>query len=216
MQLSFVSQPRYMLQFVGKRIIDILGAGVGILLLSPLMLAIALAISLDSKGPIFFRQERLGRGGKPFLIWKFRTMVVDAEQLLQDLEHLNESDGGILFKMKDDPRVTHVGKFLRRTSLDELPQLFNIIQGHMSLVGPRPLQLRDCTLALKEYQNAFTKRLELLPGVTGLWQISGRSEVSFDYMLHLDAIYRDHWSLWLDLRIIWQTLIVVITGKGAY
>jgi lipopolysaccharide/colanic/teichoic acid biosynthesis glycosyltransferase len=216
MQLSFVSQPRYTLQFASKRIIDVLGAGVGILLLSPLMLAIALAISLDSKGPIFFRQERLGRGGKPFLIWKFRTMVVDAEQLLQDLEHLNESDGGILFKMKDDPRVTHVGKFLRRTSLDELPQLFNIIQGHMSLVGPRPLQLRDCTLALKEYQNAFTKRLELLPGVTGLWQISGRSEVSFDYMLHLDAIYRDRWSLWLDLRIIWQTLIVVITGKGAY
>ncbi|AFZ33271.1 Undecaprenyl-phosphate galactose phosphotransferase [Gloeocapsa sp. PCC 7428] len=216
MQLSFVSQPRYTLQFVGKRIIDILGAGVGILLLSPLMLAIALVISLDSKGPIFFRQERLGRGGKPFLIWKFRTMVVNAEQLLQDLEHLNESDGGILFKMKEDPRVTHVGKFLRRTSLDELPQLFNIIQGHMSLVGPRPLQLRDCTLALKEYQNAFTKRLELLPGVTGLWQISGRSEISFDYMLHLDAIYRDRWSLWLDLHIIWQTLIVVMTGKGAY
>ncbi|MES1022763.1 sugar transferase [Gloeocapsa sp. BRSZ] len=216
MQLSFVSQPRYTLQFVGKRIIDILGAGVGILLLSPLMLVIALVISLDSKGPIFFRQERLGRGGKPFLIWKFRTMVVNAEQLLQDLEHLNESDGGILFKMKEDPRVTHVGKFLRRTSLDELPQLFNIIQGHMSLVGPRPLQLRDCTLALKEYQNTFTKRLELLPGVTGLWQISGRSEVSFDYMLHLDAIYRDRWSLWLDLHIIWQTLIVVMTGKGAY
>ncbi|PPS43423.1 sugar transferase [Chroococcidiopsis sp. TS-821] len=216
MQLSFVSQPRYRLQFVGKRTIDILGAGIGILLLSPLMLAIALVIFLDSPGPVFFRQERLGRGGKPFLIWKFRTMVVNAEQLLQDLEHLNESDGGILFKMKDDPRVTRVGKFLRRTSLDELPQLFNIIQGHMSLVGPRPLQLRDCTLAIAEYQNAFTKRLELLPGVTGLWQISGRSEVSFDYMLHLDAIYRDRWSLWLDLWIIWQTLIVVMTGKGAY
>jgi len=216
MQLSFVSHPRYTLQLVSKRIIDILGAGVGILLLSPLMLAIALVISLDSKGSIFFRQERLGRGGKPFLIWKFRTMVVNAEQLLQELEHLNESDGGVLFKMKEDPRVTRVGKFLRRTSLDELPQLFNVVQGHMSLVGPRPLQLRDCTLAVKNHRNTFIKRLELMPGVTGLWQISGRSEVSFDYMLHLDMVYRDRWSLWFDLYIIWQTVVVVITGKGAY
>jgi exopolysaccharide biosynthesis polyprenyl glycosylphosphotransferase len=216
MQLSFVSHPRYTLQLVGKRIIDILGASAGILLLSPLMLAIALVICLDSKGSIFFRQERLGRGGKPFLIWKFRTMVVNAEQLLQELEHLNESEGGVLFKMKEDPRVTRVGKFLRRTSLDELPQLFNVVQGHMSLVGPRPLQLRDCTLALKDHRNNFIKRLELMPGVTGLWQISGRSEVSFDYMLHLDMVYRDRWSLWFDLYIIWQTVVVVITGKGAY
>lgn len=216
MQLGFVSQPRYTLQFVSKRIIDILGAGVGILLLSPLMLAIALVISLDSKGPIFFRQERLGRGGKPFSIWKFRTMVVNAERLLQDLEHLNESEGGILFKMREDPRITRVGKFLRRTSLDELPQLFNVLQGTMSLVGPRPLQLRDCTLAVENHHATFVKRAELMPGVTGLWQISGRSEVSFEYMLHLDIIYRDRWSLWLDFYIIWQTFVVVITGKGAY
>lgn len=208
----------YTAQFICKRVIDFLGAGLGILLLSPLMLIIALLIRLDSEGPIFFRQQRLGRGGKPFLVWKFRTMVVNAEKHLKQLEQLNESEGGVLFKMKDDPRVTRIGKVLRRTSLDELPQLFNVLQGHMSLVGPRPLQLRDCTLAMtiKAYREAFAKRVTLMPGVTGLWQVSGRSEVAFEDMLHLDIDYIENWSLWLDLRIIWQTIIVVLTGKGAY
>jgi lipopolysaccharide/colanic/teichoic acid biosynthesis glycosyltransferase len=118
--------------------------------------------------------------------------------------------------MKSDPRVTRIGKFLRRTSLDELPQLFNVLQGHMSLVGPRPLQLRDCQLAIQANRDAFTQRLTVMPGVTGLWQVSGRSEVAFDDMLHLDIHYIEHWSLWLDLHIIWQTIVIVLTSKGAY
>lgn len=204
-------------QFIGKRIIDFLGAGLGILFLSPLLLGIALLVRLDSEGPAFFRQQRLGRGGKPFPLWKFRTMAVDAEERLKELEQLNESSGGVLFKMKEDPRVTRIGKFLRRTSLDELPQLFNVLQGHISLVGPRPLQLRDCALALKKVnRDVFAKRLTLMPGVTGLWQVSGRSDVAFDDMLHLDIQYVENWSLWLDLRILWQTVLVVFTNKGAY
>ena len=118
--------------------------------------------------------------------------------------------------MKSDPRVTRIGKILRSTSLDELPQLFNVLQGHMSLVGPRPLQLRDCTLAIKGNRDAFAKRLTVMPGVTGLWQVSGRSELAFDNMLHLDIDYIEHWSLWLDLHIIWKTIQVVLTSKGAY
>lgn len=206
----------YTAQFIGKRVIDFLAAGLGLFCLSPLMLAIALLIRLDSEGPVFFRQARLGRGGKPFLVWKFRTMEVNAEKRLKELEHLNESEGGVLFKMKEDPRVTRIGKFLRRTSLDELPQLFNVLQGHMSLVGPRPLQLRDCALAIKTYRDTFTQRLKVMPGVTGLWQASGRSEMAFDEMLHLDIYYIEHWSLRLDLRILWQTVLTVVKGKGAY
>lgn len=216
MQLSFVNRSSYTLQFVSKRLIDIFGAALGILLLIPLMLVIALLIRLDSTGPIFFQQERLGRYGKPFTLWKFRTMVVNAEAILPELEHLNESEGGVLFKLKQDPRVTRVGKFLRRTSLDELPQLFNVVQGNMSLVGPRPLQLRDCHLAIQDNRDTFVKRSQLLPGVTGLWQVSGRSEVGFDHMLHLDIVYSDRWSLWLDFQIIWQTILIVLNGKGAY
>jgi len=206
----------YTAQLIGKRVIDFIGAGLGILFLSLLMLGIALLIRLDSEGPIFFRQQRLGRGGKPFIVWKFRTMEVNAEKRLQELEQLNESKGGVLFKMKEDPRVTRIGKFLRRTSLDELPQLFNVLQGHMSLVGPRPLQLRDSALASKVNPDVFAKRLTVMPGVTGLWQVSGRSEVAFDDMLHLDIHYIEHWSLLLDLRIIWRTIQVVVTSKGAY
>ena len=208
----------YTAQLLGKRVIDFLGTGLGILLLAPLMLAIALLIRLDSPGSIFFRQQRLGRGGKHFLMWKFRTMEVNAEERLKELEHLNESEGGVLFKIKEDPRVTSIGKFLRRTSLDELPQLFNVLQGHLSLVGPRPLQLRDYALAMaiKANRDFLAKRMTLMPGVTGLWQVSGRSEVGFDNMLRLDMSYIDDWSLWLDLRIIWQTIVVVLTSKGAY
>ena len=177
---------RYAVQFTLKQVIDFLGAGLGILLLSPLMLGIALLIRLDSPGPVFFRQARLGRGGKSFKVYKFRTMEANAEKRLQELEQLNESEGGVLFKMKSDPRVTRLGKILRSTSLDELPQLFNVLQGHMSLVGPCPLQLRDCELGIKGNPDVFAKRLRVMPGVTGLWQVSGRSEVAFDDMLLLD------------------------------
>ncbi|WP_218080024.1 sugar transferase [Anthocerotibacter panamensis] len=206
----------YRLQYLAKRTSDILGAGVGVVLLSPLLLGIALLIYLEDQGPMLFRQRRLGLGGEPFWVWKFRTMVPDAEARLKDLERFNESEGGVLFKMKADPRVTRVGSFLRRTSLDELPQLFNVLQGHLSLVGPRPLQLRDCALCAKQYPDSFSLRLSVLPGVTGLWQVSGRSDVGVEHMLKLDAAYVENWSLGLDLRILWQTITVVLANKGAY
>ncbi|MES1021727.1 sugar transferase [Gloeocapsa sp. BRSZ] len=206
----------YTVQFFSKRIIDFFGAGLGVLLLSPLLIAIALLIRLDSKGPIFFRQYRMGRGEKTFVIWKFRTMEVNAEEKLKELEQLNESEGGVLFKMKQDPRVTRVGKFLRRTSLDELPQLFNVLQGSMSLVGPRPLQLRDYYLAMNDYRESMLQRAVMLPGVTGLWQVSGRSEVTFKDMLQMDLLYQNNWCFWLDMRILWQTVLVVLSRKGAY
>lgn len=206
----------YTLQFFSKRMIDVLGAGLGVLLLSPLLFAIAVLIRLDSPGPIFFRQHRMGRHGKDFVIWKFRTMEVNAEEKLKELEQLNESEGGVLFKMKEDPRITRIGKFLRRTSLDELPQLFNVLQGSMSLVGPRPLQFRDYYLAIKDYHDDMLQRATMLPGVTGLWQVSGRSEVTFNDMLQMDLFYQENWSFWLDLRILWQTVLVVLLRKGAY
>lgn len=207
---------RYTLQFAGKRITDFLCAGLGVLLLSPLLFTIAVLIRIDSRGPIFFRQQRMGRGGKAFVIWKFRTMEVDAEARLKDLEAQNESAGGVLFKMREDPRVTRIGKFLRRTSLDELPQLFNVLQGSMSLVGPRPLQLRDYYLAIQFHRDTMSHRSALLPGVTGLWQVSGRSEVTFDDMLRLDLFYKENWSIWLDLYILWRTVVVVLARQGAY
>ena len=199
-----------------KRALDLVVSGLGLLVLSPLMVAIAAAVRLDSRGPVFFRQERLGLNGHRFRVWKFRTMVSDAEKRLQELELRNESSGGVLFKMKQDPRVTRVGAFLRRTSLDEIPQLFNIFLGQMSLVGPRPLQLRDCALASDLHGERFAKRSAVVPGLTGLWQVSGRSEVGFDRMLELDLNYIDRWSLGLDLYILWRTLLVVLASKGAY
>lgn len=191
-----------------------MGASLGLVFLSPLLLGIGQAIRLDSPGPIFFHQQRLGRSGKTFLVWKFRTIVIDAEQRLKYLEQLNESKGGVLFKIKADPRVTtRSGKFLRRTSLDELPQLFNVLQGQMILVAPRPLQLRDCTLASKFNRDALIKRLTTMPGMTGLWQVSGRSEIAFNDILKLDLYYINSSSLWLNLQIIWQTIKVLLTAK---
>lgn len=202
--------------FLLKRLLDLVVCGLGILILSPLLLLIAVLIYLDSPGPIFFRQERIGLGRQVFRVWKFRTMVVDAEKRLVDLEAQNESRGGVLFKLKADPRVTRLGQFLRRTSLDELPQLFNVLRGQMSLVGPRPLQLRDCNLAFQADSARFEHRLTVLPGVTGLWQVSGRSELCFDDLLHLDEQYIREWSLMLDLRILLKTVVVVLLRKGAY
>ncbi len=203
-------------QHVGKRIVDVVAAGLGLLALSPLMLIVALAIRLDSKGPILFRQRRLGLDGKEFLMWKFRTMVEDAEIRLAALETVNESSGGALFKVRHDPRVTWVGRFLRRTSLDELPQLFNVLQGRMSLVGPRPLPLRDCERFRKLDAERFEKRLTVLPGLTGLWQVTGRSDLESTRLLDLDLEYVDHWNLLWDLRLIMQTVAVVLSQRGAY
>ncbi|WP_230843820.1 sugar transferase [Gloeobacter morelensis] len=203
-------------QFLAKRVLDYGAAGLGVLLLAPLLLLIALLIRLDSPGPVFFRQERKGLGGRIFRVWKFRSMEVDAEARLKDLEAFNESEGGVLFKLKCDPRVTRTGGILRSTSLDELPQLFNVLQGHMSLVGPRPLQLRDCERALEYDREAFERRLTVLPGITGPWQVAGRSALSFEQMLKLDGDYIEHWSFALDLSILLRTLLVVLKRSGAY
>jgi lipopolysaccharide/colanic/teichoic acid biosynthesis glycosyltransferase len=178
------------------------------------MLAIALLIRLDSPGPALFRQWRRGRDGRPFRMLKFRTMVVDAERRLGDLESSNESAGGVLFKLRDDPRVTRLGRFLRRSSLDELPQLINVLRGEMSLVGPRPLQLRDGDRLAAADPRGYARRLRVLPGLTGPWQVEGRSELDYRRMVELDCDYVASHSPGRDLGIIVRTLLVVLRGRG--
>jgi lipopolysaccharide/colanic/teichoic acid biosynthesis glycosyltransferase len=199
-----------------KRSMDVAGALVGLLLLAPVMLAISLLIRLDSPGPVLFRQLRRGYRGRLFWVLKFRTMVVDAEQRLKDLEKTNESSGGVLFKLRDDPRITPLGRFLRRSSLDELPQLINVLRGEMSLVGPRPLQLRDSDKLQALDPEGYACRLVVMPGLTGPWQVGGRSEVDYSHMVKLDRDYAQNWSLIGDLWIIMKTFVVVLLGRGAY
>ena len=199
-----------------KRVLDVTGALAGLVLLSPLMLVIAALIRLESPGPVIFRQQRMGRGGKSFWFLKFRSMVRDAENRLAHLEAQNEASCKVLFKMKDDPRITPLGRFLRRSSLDELPQLYNILKGEMSLVGPRPLQLRDSDLLREHDPVAYAHRLSVPPGLTGAWQVGGRSRTDGFGMLRLDLEYVDNWSLALDLSILSRTLKVVVRADGAY
>lgn len=194
-----------------KRAVDLVISGIGIVVLSPIWLLIAVAIKLDSPGPVFFRQERIGRHGKPFIVYKFRSMYQDAEARVEQLRAQNEADGP-LFKIRDDPRRTRVGRFIRRTSLDELPQLINIWRGEMSVVGPRP----GLQCEVEQYQLWHRKRLEVQPGLTGLWQVSGRSNLTFDEMVMLDIYYAENWTLGLDLRIILRTVPQFIFGDGAY
>lgn len=194
-----------------KRGLDLLIILPALLLLLPIMLLLALIIRLDSPGPILFVQERIGRNGRPFAAFKFRTMVADAEDLRPHLQELNEADGP-LFKIKNDPRRTRVGSRLRRFSLDELPQIFNVLRGEMSLVGPRPALPEE----VAAYEPWHRKRLEVLPGLTGLWQISGRSDLSFAEMVLLDVYYVENWSPWLDLSILLRTIPKVLIGEGAY
>ena len=204
------------LQFLVKRAIDLAGALSGLILLAPVLGIIALLIRMDSQGPVLFRQVRRGYRGRPFWVLKFRTMTVNAEQRLNDLESSNESHGGVLFKLRQDPRVTRLGSFLRRSSLDELPQLLNVLRGQMSLVGPRPLQLRDSDLLLELDPEGYKRRLEVLPGVTGPWQVGGRSNLSHERMVQLDVDYVNNWSLRRDLAIICKTFLVVLLRVGAY
>ena len=194
-----------------KRTFDVLGATLLLVLLSPLLLVIALAVSLTSRGPVLYRSARPGMGGAPFDCLKFRTMRDDAERAQAQLEALNEMDGA-LFKIRDDPRVTAVGRLLRRFSLDELPQLINVVRGEMSLVGPRPLPLRDFA-KLDEWHK---KRYLVLPGITGLWQVSGRAELDFDELVRLDFLYLERWSVALDLVILLKTVPAVLMRRGAF
>jgi exopolysaccharide biosynthesis polyprenyl glycosylphosphotransferase len=197
--------------FALKRTFDLVGSTLLILVLSPLMILMALAIKLTSRGSVFYRSHRPGIGGKTFPCLKFRTMVRGAEQLQDRLEEHNEM-GRALFKMRDDPRVTAVGRFLRRWSLDELPQLFNVLRGEMSLVGPRPLPQRD----YDRLDDWHRKRYLVLPGMTGLWQVSGRSELDFDELVRLDFLYLERWSVFLDLTILLKTIPAVIRARGAW
>ena len=194
-----------------KRAFDVVVAFLLVVLLLPLWLLVALAIKLDSRGPVFFVDRRVGVGEREFGMLKFRTMVVDAANRQSSLEGANEASGA-LFKMRDDPRVTRVGRVLRRLSIDELPQLIDVLRGQMSLVGPRPLPLRDYEL-LEDWHRA---RYLVLPGMTGLWQISGRAGLAFDDLVRLDFTYLENWSLWLDITIIARTIPAVIVGRGAY
>jgi exopolysaccharide biosynthesis polyprenyl glycosylphosphotransferase len=194
-----------------KRTFDVVGATLLLVLLSPLLLALALAIRLSSRGPILYRSARPGMGGVTFDCLKLRTMRADADQVQQDLEELNEADGA-LFKIRDDPRLTPIGRFLRRFSLDELPQLINVVRGEMSLVGPRPLPLRD----FERLEDWHRKRYLVLPGITGLWQVSGRAELDFDDLVRLDFLYLERWSVALDLVILLRTLRAVLTRRGAF
>lgn len=194
-----------------KRVIDVLVAGLGLIILSPILAAVAIAIRLDSEGPTLFRQERLGEKEKPFEVVKFRSMRLGADDEKEALMDRNEADGP-LFKIKDDPRLTRVGKFIRRTSLDEVPQFINILRGEMSMVGPRPPLASE----VEKYESWQRKRLSVKPGLTGLWQVSGRSDLPFDEMCLLDIYYIENWSLWLDIRIILKTIPQLFVARGAY
>ena len=194
-----------------KRMLDILVSGSMLLFLSPLLIVTALLIKITSPGPVFFVQKRLGLNKRRFGVFKFRTMVVDAEKKMKEIAHLNEVSGPV-FKIKNDPRITPMGRFLRRTSIDELPQLLNVFLGDMSLVGPRPLPVRDYEGFNEDWQR---RRFSVKPGITCLWQVKGRSEIPFEQWMELDLQYIDKWSLWLDLKILARTIPAVLRGSGA-
>ncbi|MGA7217008.1 MAG: sugar transferase [Candidatus Sulfotelmatobacter sp.] len=197
-----------------KRLIDVAVSLTAILVLSPVLILTAILIKLTAPGPIFFVQKRLGRNKRMFDIYKFRTMVVDAEKRLKDIEHQNEANGPV-FKIKNDPRITSLGRFLRKTSIDELPQLFNVLKGDMSLVGPRPLQVRDYELFDTFCEDWQRRRFSVRPGITCLWQIKGRSSIPFEKWMELDLQYIRTWSLWLDFEILAKTVPAVLKGSGA-
>jgi len=209
--LEIVRTPLRGINWLLKRSADFIVSLIGIILISPLLLLIALMIKLDSKGPILIKQKRIGKNGASFHMLKFRSMVENAEQLKEALADLNEADGPV-FKMKNDPRVTRVGRFLRKYSLDELPQLFNVLLGQMSLVGPRP----PLPSEVEQYTDYHWRRFDVRPGITGLWQVSGRSDLPFEEWVKLDIYYIEHWSLSLEFKILLKTIPAVLKGDGAY
>lgn len=209
--VTFSSVPLDALRLAAKRVLDIVGAAMLLIAVSPVMVVAFALLKLESRAPAIFRQERIGLNKRRFRIYKFRTMVADAEALQLQLESRNEAQGPV-FKIKDDPRITRIGRFLRKTSIDELPQLFNVLEGEMSLVGPRPLPVRDYMGFNEDWQR---RRFSVRPGITCLWQVSGRSSISFDQWMRLDMEYIDQWSLWLDMKILVRTIPAVVRGDGA-
>lgn len=193
-----------------KRIIDFVGALCGLLLLSPILLIVGILVKMESKGPMIFSQKRVGLNGSEFNMYKFRSMVVNAEELKKTLAKKNEMSGP-MFKMKDDPRITKIGKFIRKTSIDELPQLINVLKGEMSLVGPRPSLPNE----VKKFEPWMLKRLDVKPGLTCYWQVSGRSSIGFEDWMLLDVRYVNERSLWLDIKLIFKTLFVLFGDKNA-
>lgn len=197
--------------FFMKRAMDIICSGLAIIVLSPILFIVAVAIKTESKGPVVFCQKRIGKDGKEFYMYKFRSMCVNAEDILKKLEEKNEADGPV-FKMKDDPRVTKVGKFIRKYSIDELMQLFNILKGDMSIVGPRPALPNE----VEEYDDFAKNRLKVKPGLTCYWQVMGRSDIGFDEWMQLDVKYIKEMNFWLDIKLILMTIPAVFKGDGAY
>ena len=196
---------------IAKRCMDVVGAVIGCIISIPIIAVVAIPLKLESPGPLFFKQKRVGRNGRYFYIHKLRSMYVDAEARKKELMAQNEMNG-LMFKMEDDPRVTKVGKFIRRTSIDELPQFFDVLRGDMSLVGTRPPTVDE----YKQYESHHKRRLSMKPGITGLWQVSGRSNIEdFEEVVKLDVAYIDNWSLWGDVKILFKTIYVVFAGKGA-
>jgi exopolysaccharide biosynthesis polyprenyl glycosylphosphotransferase len=218
--VRFKSLSIFGVNFWFKQIFDRLSSFLILILISPLFVLIAISIKRSSPGPVFYQQDRVGLKGRRFKIWKFRTMVQNANELQKELEEQNEVKGGVLFKIKDDPRITKIGKILRQYSLDELPQLINVLQGEMSLVGPRPLAIRDYELSLENIEQFSRERFlryEVLPGITGLWQVKGRTSVdSSDEIFYWDMIYILQWSIPLDLKILIETIKVVLFKEGSY
>ena len=211
-ELENIEENKENLKFyeIFKRGIDIIGAGSGLLLLSPVIAIVACAVKFTSKGTVFFSQKRVGKNGELFDMYKFRSMVVNAEELKEKLAHQNEMSGP-MFKMKDDPRVTKVGKFIRKTSLDELPQLWNVLKGDMSLVGPRPSLPKE----VAQFEKWMYKRLSVKPGLTCFWQVSGRNNIDFEDWMKLDIKYVDERNIWIDIKLIFKTVLVLFGDKNA-
>ncbi len=205
--LTRIDATRYL-----RRFVDVTASVVLIIVLSPLLLLVAIGIKLESRGPALFRQIRIGHDAKPFILWKFRSMYTDAEQRRSALVAQHDSPGGIRFKMKQDPRITWMGRVIRRSSVDELPQLWNVLTGSMSLVGPRPPLPQE----VQRYTQTERRRLSTVPGITCIWQVSGRADIPFHKQVLLDVRYIDSQSLWLDLLILFKTVPAVVFGRGAY
>ena len=210
-ELKFENKQNLKVYEICKRTIDIIGAGLGLILLSPIIAVVACAVKVTSKGPIFFSQKKVGKNGELFEMYKFRSMVVNAEELKGNLEDQNEMSGP-MFKIKDDPRVTKVGKFIRKTSIDELPQLWNVLKGDMSLVGPRPSLPKE----VEQFDNWMFKRLSVRPGLTCYWQVSGRNNIDFEDWMKLDCRYVDERNLWIDIKLIFKTVFVLFGDKNAH